>query len=78
MKQKLYNLKMQILKDISIKDDLKKELAEQILQIEQELAINYTPCCTEFKTVQLEPELMNSLNKLTNSKVGDKPIKKRF
>ncbi len=49
MEQKLYNLKMQILKDLSIKDDLKKDLAEQIFQIENDLAINYTRCSTPLK-----------------------------
>lgn len=49
MKQKLYNLKMQILRDLSIKDDLKKDLSKQIFQIEKELAINYSPCCMELK-----------------------------
>ena len=38
MEQKIYNLKMQILKDLSIKDDLKKDLAEQIFQIQNDLA----------------------------------------
>lgn len=45
MEQKLHNLKMQILKEKGISDWLKKELAEQVFQIEQELAINYTHCC---------------------------------
>tara|TARA_R110002074_G_C12300615_1_gene645005 strand:+ start:331 stop:618 length:288 start_codon:yes stop_codon:yes gene_type:complete len=49
MKQKLYDLKMQILKDLSIKDDLKKDLAEQIFQIEKDLAINDTRCCETLK-----------------------------
>lgn len=49
MKQKLYNLKMQILRDLSIKDDLKKDLAEQIFQIENDLAINYTRCSLQLK-----------------------------
>lgn len=45
MNKKLYDLKMQILREKGISDWLKKELAEQIFQIEQELAINYTRCC---------------------------------
>ena len=45
MEGKLYNLKMQILREKGISDWLKKELAEQILQIEKELAINYSRCC---------------------------------
>lgn len=45
MNKKLYDLKMQILREKGISDLLKKELAEQIFQIEQELAINYTRCC---------------------------------
>ena len=47
MEQKLYNLKMKILKDKSINADLKKELADDILKIEREQAINYSRCCTE-------------------------------
>ena len=49
MKEKLYNLKKQILKEKNISDWLKEELTEQIFQIEQELAITVTPCCTELK-----------------------------
>jgi len=45
MKQKLYDLKMQILKEKCISDWLKKELAEQIFQIEKGVAINYSHCC---------------------------------
>lgn len=45
MEQKLYDLKIQILKDISIKDDLKKDLSDKIFQIEHKLAINYSRCC---------------------------------
>lgn len=55
MKKKMYDLKMQILKDISIKDELKKDLAEQIFQIEQELAINYTRCCDKLNDEILQP-----------------------
>jgi hypothetical protein len=51
MNKKLYDLKMQILREKGISDWLKKELSEQVFQIEQELAINYTPCC---KTLNLE------------------------
>lgn len=49
MNKKLYDLKMQILREKGISDWLKKELAEQIFQIEQELAINYIPCCETLK-----------------------------
>jgi len=45
MQEKLYNLKMKILKNKSINDNLKMELAEEIFQIEKEIAINYTRCC---------------------------------
>lgn len=45
MEQKLFNLKMKILKDKSINDDLKRELADEIFQIQQEAAINYTHSC---------------------------------
>jgi uroporphyrinogen-III synthase len=47
MNKKLYDLKMQILREKGISDWLKKELSEQVFQIEQELAINYTRCCEE-------------------------------
>ena len=43
MKQKLYDLKIQLLK-AKIKDSLKLELIEQVLQIEKDLTINYTRC----------------------------------
>lgn len=69
MKQKLYFLKMQILKDLSIKDNLKKDLAEQIFQIEQELAINYTHSCTS-EAEQLKCECKaNYQNLNTKTKV---------
>ena len=50
MEQKLYNLKMKILKDKSINDDLKRELADEIFQIQQEIAINYTRSCETLPT----------------------------
>jgi hypothetical protein len=46
MKQKLYDLKIQILKS-KIKANVKLEIVEQIFQIETDLAINFTHCCTE-------------------------------
>ena len=49
MEKKLYNLKMKILKSKSINDNFKKELADEILQIEKQLAINYSQCCEKLK-----------------------------
>ena len=46
MKQKLYDLKIKVLKS-KIKANEKLEIVEQILQIETDLTINYTRCCTE-------------------------------
>lgn len=40
IKEKLYNLKIQILKDSSIKEELKKDIVEQIFRIEQDIAKN--------------------------------------
>ena len=57
MNKKLYDLKMQILREKGISDWLKKELSEQVFQIEQELAINYTRCCMELRDEYLQPEL---------------------
>jgi len=57
MNKKLYDLKMQILREKGISDWLKKELSEQVFQIEQELAINYTRCCEELCEEYLQPEL---------------------
>ena len=70
MKQKLYDLKMQILKDLSIKDDLKKDLAEQIFQIEKDLAINYTRCCEELRDEYLQAELDKYKNIKTERTTG--------
>ena len=46
MKQKIYDLKIKLLKS-KIKASKKLEMIEQILQIETDLNINYTRCCTE-------------------------------
>ena len=43
MKQKLYNLKIKILES-KIKASNKLEIIEELLQIEQEITINYTRC----------------------------------
>ncbi len=48
MKQKLYDLKIKVLKS-KIKANEKLEMVEQIFQIETDLTINYTRCCTELK-----------------------------
>lgn len=52
MKQKLYDLKIKVLKS-KIKDSEKLEIVEQIFKIETDLTINYTRCCTE-KTMLLK------------------------
>ena len=44
MEKKLYNLKMKILESKGINDNLKRELSDEILQIEKQLAINYSQC----------------------------------
>ena len=41
-------------------------------------AINFTHCCTEFKTVDLDPEIANSLNEFCNKQGKKEPTKKRF
>tara|TARA_R110002124_G_C8812611_1_gene503317 strand:+ start:728 stop:973 length:246 start_codon:yes stop_codon:yes gene_type:complete len=41
-------------------------------------AINYPRCCTEFKTVDLDPEIANSLNEFCNKQGKKEPTKKRF
>lgn len=63
--EEVYNLKMKILKDKSINDNLKKELADEIFQIEKELAINYTPCCIA-ESEQLPTYDIKELNQLVD------------
>ena len=45
----LHNLKRKVLNGKHISDQFKKEIANKIFQIEKEVAINYTHCCTELK-----------------------------
>ena len=42
------------------------------------IAINFTHCCAEFKTVGLDPEIAKSLNEFCNKQGKKEPTKKRF
>jgi len=46
----LHNLKRKVLNGKHISDQFKKEIADKIFQIEKEVAISYTRCCTELPT----------------------------
>jgi uncharacterized protein (UPF0210 family) len=72
MRKKLYDLKMQILKDVSIKDELKKDLAEQIFQIEQELSI---PIVSD-RLVLTPKDAEVFFNEVMNPKEANEALKK--
>jgi len=48
--KELHTLREKVLNTRLIANDLKEELANEIFQIETEIALNYTRCCEELKS----------------------------